>query len=148
MHLMVSLIDSLELWITYYGHYSWPVLTSDNSRREFKLIPFFLYQNDQQRQDITEYKLQLQSQRNMMVARADDSDMASKLKRKNKDLAEAMEELQVMWMKSGGSISYCVTCIGRLKDMDHISIVCRFVCAWLSCSFQHFYIWWEGFTNI
>lgn len=47
------------------------------------------------RQDITEYKLQLQSQRNMMVARQDDSDMASKLMRKNKDLAEAMEELQV-----------------------------------------------------
>ena len=55
----------------------------------------FVYQNDQQRQDITEYKLQLQSQRNMMVSRNDDTDMASKLKRKNKDLAEAMEELQV-----------------------------------------------------
>ena len=55
----------------------------------------FVYQNDQQRQDITEYKLQLQSQRNMMVSRTDDTDMASKLKRKNKDLAEAMEELQV-----------------------------------------------------
>ncbi|XP_053396760.1 centrosomal protein of 290 kDa-like [Mercenaria mercenaria] len=50
--------------------------------------------NDQMRQDITEYKLQLQSQRNMMVAKQDDTDMASKLMRKNKDLAEAMEELQ------------------------------------------------------
>lgn len=63
-----------------------------------------------------------------MVARADDSDMASKLKRKNKDLAEAMEELQVMWMKSGGSMHYCVNCIGRLEEMDHISIVCQYVC--------------------
>ncbi|KAL4233575.1 hypothetical protein ACF0H5_008256 [Mactra antiquata] len=51
-------------------------------------------ENDQMRQDITEYKLQLQSQRNMMVARQDDTDMASKLMKKNKDLAEAMEELQ------------------------------------------------------
>lgn len=47
------------------------------------------------RQDITEYKLQLQSQRNMMVARQDDSDMATKMMKKNRDLAEAMEELQV-----------------------------------------------------
>ncbi|WAR07060.1 CE290-like protein [Mya arenaria] len=51
-------------------------------------------ENDQQRQDITEYKLQLQTQRNMMMARNDDTDMASKLKKKNKDLSEAMEELQ------------------------------------------------------
>ena len=47
------------------------------------------------RQDITEYKLQLQSQRNMMVARSEDTDITNKLMKKNKDLAEAMEELQV-----------------------------------------------------
>ena len=52
-------------------------------------------QNDQMRQDLTEYKLQLQSQRNMMVARAEDTDIQNKLMKKNKDLAEAMEELQV-----------------------------------------------------
>ena len=47
------------------------------------------------RQDITEYKLQLQSQRNIMVARSEDTDIQNKLMKKNKDLAEAMEELQV-----------------------------------------------------
>lgn len=52
-------------------------------------------QNDQQRQDITEYKLQLQTQRNMMVSRNEDTDITAKLKKKNKDLSEAMEELQV-----------------------------------------------------
>ena len=54
-----------------------------------------IFQNDQMRQDITEYKLQLQSQRNMMVARSEDTDITNKLMKKNKDLAEAMEELQV-----------------------------------------------------
>ena len=50
------------------------------------------------RQDIREYKLQLQTQRNMMVSRAEDTDITNKLMKKNKDLAEAMEELQVCQM--------------------------------------------------
>ena len=61
----------------------------------FVIICRLFCQNDQQRQDITEYKLQLQTQRNMMVSRNEDTDITAKLKKKNKDLSEAMEELQV-----------------------------------------------------
>lgn len=51
--------------------------------------------NDQMRQDISDYKLQMQSQRDNLVARrGEDVEYRDKLSRKNKDLAEAMEELQ------------------------------------------------------
>lgn len=48
------------------------------------------------RQDITDYKMQLQSQASgMATRRGDEADFREKLAKRNHELAEAMEELQV-----------------------------------------------------
>ena len=56
----------------------------------------FLFQNDQMRQDISDYKMQMQTQRENIVSRhGEDAEFKEKLAKKNKELAETMEELQV-----------------------------------------------------
>lgn len=53
-------------------------------------------QNDQMRQDISDYKMQLQSQRdNINLRRGDDAHFREKMAKKNHELAQALEELQV-----------------------------------------------------
>jgi hypothetical protein len=48
------------------------------------------------RQDITDYKMQLQSQTaGLATRRGEDADFREKLAKRNHELAEAMEELQV-----------------------------------------------------
>ena len=55
-------------------------------------------QNDQLRQDLSDYKMQVQAQReNIMSHQGDDVGFREKLARKNHELAEAMEELQVSY---------------------------------------------------
>ncbi|KAH9503689.1 hypothetical protein Btru_067161 [Bulinus truncatus] len=52
-------------------------------------------ENDQMRQDISDYKMQMQSQRDSIVSRrGEDAEFKEKLAKKNKELAETMEELQ------------------------------------------------------
>lgn len=53
-------------------------------------------QSDQMRQDVSDYKMQLQSQRdNLLMRKGEDVEVRDKMKNKNKELAGAMEELQV-----------------------------------------------------
>ncbi|XP_055888045.1 centrosomal protein of 290 kDa-like [Biomphalaria glabrata] len=53
--------------------------------------------NDQMRQDISDYKMQMQSQRDNIVSRrGEDAEFKEKLAKKNRELAETMEELQNM----------------------------------------------------
>ncbi|XP_005096015.2 centrosomal protein of 290 kDa [Aplysia californica] len=51
--------------------------------------------NDQMRQDISDYKMQMQTQReNIVSRRGEDAEFKEKLAKKNRELAETMEELQ------------------------------------------------------
>ncbi|XP_059169831.1 centrosomal protein of 290 kDa-like [Physella acuta] len=51
--------------------------------------------NDQMRQDISDYKMQMQTQRDSIVSRrGEDAEYRDKLAKKNRELAETMEELQ------------------------------------------------------
>ena len=48
------------------------------------------------RQDISDYKMQMQTQRDSIVSRrGEDAEFKEKLGKKNRELAETMEELQV-----------------------------------------------------
>ncbi|XP_060063320.1 centrosomal protein of 290 kDa-like [Ylistrum balloti] len=52
-------------------------------------------ENDQLRQDISDYKMQMQSQKDNLVSkRGDEIEFRDKLMKKNHEMAEAMEELQ------------------------------------------------------
>ncbi|GFR72659.1 centrosomal protein of 290 kDa [Elysia marginata] len=54
-------------------------------------------ENDQMRQDISDYKMQMQTQRDSIVSRrGEDAEFKEKLGKKNRELAETMEELQNM----------------------------------------------------
>ncbi|GFO27236.1 centrosomal protein of 290 kda-like, partial [Plakobranchus ocellatus] len=54
-------------------------------------------ENDQMRQDISDYKMQMQTQRDNIVSRrGEDAEFKEKLGKKNRELAETMEELQNM----------------------------------------------------
>ncbi|BFZ24638.1 hypothetical protein BsWGS_27677 [Bradybaena similaris] len=52
-------------------------------------------ENDQLRQDLSDYKMQMQTQRDSIVSRrGEDAEFKEKLAKKNRELAETMEELQ------------------------------------------------------
>ncbi|CAL1542937.1 unnamed protein product [Lymnaea stagnalis] len=52
-------------------------------------------ENDQMRQDISDYKMQMQTQRDSIVSRrGEDAEFKEKVAKKNRELAETMEELQ------------------------------------------------------
>ena len=58
-------------------------------------LSFSHHQNDQMRQDISDYKMQMQTQReNIVSRRGEDAEFKDKIGKKNKELAETMEELQ------------------------------------------------------
>ena len=69
------------------------------------------------RQDISDYKMQMQTQRDNIVSRrGEDAEFKEKLGKKNRELAETMEELQVDFLYCGALMNcYNIYCFGQVS---------------------------------
>lgn len=57
-------------------------------------------QNEQLRQDVTDYQKQIDSQKETLLSRrGEDSDYRSQLSKKNYELVQYLDEIQVKWIE-------------------------------------------------
>lgn len=64
-------------------------------------------QNEQLRQDVIDYQKQIDSQKETLLSRrGEDSDYRSQLSKKNYELVQYLDEIQVKWITVQGSASY------------------------------------------
>ena len=78
-----------------------------------------VFQNDSLRQDLRDYQRQMESQReSLLQRRGDDMDYADKLRQKNRELNNQMEEIQVSLKNIEIKIMVCILESGLTLVLD------------------------------